>query len=184
MHCLVLAFETMEDLPKNWQDFVSIDAYGQVKVSLDEVKNISTSLHIYNQFFQVDTNQFPNKLYRSCYIKHPDPWGEPRSWMQAIAALGECVDGTLICEFWFPHEIKAFDFLLQSVLGDGVHFVQAKQLPDDRECDTYEAVWQITKKSAEENITKLYQEKEMKILQEFYVKVGPLFENELTLEDV
>ncbi|HLD16061.1 MAG TPA: hypothetical protein VJB94_05845 [Candidatus Nanoarchaeia archaeon] len=83
MRCLVLAFETLDDLPTGWKKLKHIDAYGRSKVSGKLPKNIK----VYNKFFE--TNNYKKGRYDLCFIKHPDPWGEPRNWMQAIAAIGE-----------------------------------------------------------------------------------------------
>src|SRR3989344_7707670 len=118
MKCLVLAFETLKDLPNNWQSFSEIDAYGQSKLTMTEIHRLQNKLRIFNKFFESTNLKKNNKIYDYCFIRHPDPWGEPRNWMHAIIALGDSLNGKLDCEFWFVHEIKAFDFLLKSLLGE------------------------------------------------------------------
>ena len=181
MRCLVLAFEDLHDLPSSWKDYACIDAYGQSKISLKDKEGLPVKLTVYNQFFEVKSYYKPKKPYDLCFIRHPDPWGEPRNWMQAIAGLGECVVGALVCEFWFPHEVKAFDFLLQSLLGTSVQFVKAKQLDNIGEWKNFQARWEI--KGLQKNMSDCYQKKKMEILQEYYNNFGKNF-TDSTLKDV
>ena len=182
MRCLVLAFENLNDLPKDWKNFSSIDAYGQSKISKKEIADLPVKLNVYNQFFEVKNYRKPKQPYVLCFIKHPDPWGEPRNWLQAIAALGECLNGKLVCEFWFPHEIKAFDFLLKSLLGKSAQFVEAKQLDNVRDWKNFEATWEV--KNTSKNMSEHYQKQKMKILQKYYNEIGKFFQDKTSLKDI
>jgi len=176
-------------LPKNWRDFGIIDAYGASKL-IDEnirkfVGNSKVKLKIYNQFFEIKNFQKPEQPYNSCFIRHPDPWGEPRNWLQAIAALGECLKGKLICEFWFPHEVVAFNFLLASLLGkENVKFLAAKQIENVGDWKNYSAEWEVNLVEVQSGMSAFYQKMKKEILQKFYKEVGQNYRDNFTLEEI
>ena len=185
MKCLVLAFENLEDLPKNWKECELIDAYGFSKVSDEEITKLSTNLNTYNKFFEIKDYKKPKDPYDFCFIRHPDPWGEPRRWMQAIAALGECLKGKITCEFWFPHEIKAFDFLLKAILTESsVKLLETKQIGKVGDWENYSATWEINSNGMKENMISSYKENKMKILETYYNETGKSLKIGTSLEDV
>lgn len=189
MRCLILAFENFNDLPKNWKGFEAIDAYGGSKLTEDEIKkfvgNSSVKFKIYNQFFEIKNFQKPEQPYNFCFIRHPDPWGEPRNWLQASAALGECLKGKLSCEFWFPHEVAALNFLLASLLcKENVKFLAAKQIENIGDWKNYSAEWEINSASTQSNMLSVYQEKKREVLQRFYSEVGQLYRDDFSLEEI
>ncbi len=188
MRCLVLAFETFDDLPKNWRDFDIIDAYGASEVTdagiAGRVSDSSVKLKIHNRFFEINSFKKPEQAYDLCFIRHPDPWGEPRNWLQAIAALGECLKGRLVCEFWFPHEIVAFDLLLSSLLGkENVKFLAAHQMENSGDWKNYSAQWKINSAAVRSNMSSVYQENKQEILQKFYKEAGAVYRDDLALEE-
>lgn len=187
MRCLILAFENFDDLPKNWRDFDVIDAYGASKLTDEEIRkfvgNSKIQLKIYNQFFEIKNFQKPEQPYNLCFIRHPDPWGEPRNWLQAIAALGECLKGKLSCEFWFPHEVVAFNFLLASLLGkENVKFLAAKQIENVGDWKNHSAEWGIVVTQSE--MLPIYQKRKQEILQRFYTEIGKSYRDDFTLENI
>ena len=189
MRCLILAFENFDDLPKNWRDFDVIDTYGASKLTSEEIKkfigNSKVKLKIYNQFFEIKNFQKPEQSYDLCFIRHPDPWGEPRNWLQAIAALGECLKGKLTCEFWFPHEVVAFNFLLASLLGkENVKFLAAKQIGNVGEWKNYSAEWEVNPAKTQSEMLSVYQKKKQEILQKFYKEVGQNYRDNFVLTDI
>lgn len=189
MRCLILAFENFDDLPKNWRDFDVIDAYGASKLTNEEIKklvgNSSVKLKTYNQFFEIKSFQKPELPYDFCFIRHPDPWGEPRNWLQAIAALGECLKGKLICEFWFPHEVVAFNFLLASLLSkENVKFLASKQIENVGDWKNYFTEWEINPTKVQDDMKSVYQKNKQEILQKFYKEVGKSYRNDFTLEAI
>ncbi len=170
---LVLAFENLEDLPKNWKEFSEIDAYGQSKTSS---KDLPVRINLSSQFFEIGNFKKPKENYDFCFIRHPDPWGEPRNWMQAIAALGECLNGKLICEFWFPSEIKTFDLLLKSILGESiVKFVNSRKIENIGKWNNFEATWEINCTKNKKDMLEFYKKEKWRILQEYYQKASKFF---------
>lgn len=189
MRYLILAFENFDDLPKNWRDFDVIDAYGASKLTDEDIKKFvgdsKVRLKIYNQFFEIKNFQKSEQSYDICFIRHPDPWGEPRNWLQAIAALGECLSGKLSCEFWFPHEVVAFNFLLASLLGkENVKFLAAKQIDNVGEWKNYSAEWKINLGNVQSDMLPIYQKRKQEILQMFYTEIGKLYRDDFTLETI
>ena len=171
--CLVLAFSTLEDLPTPWENIEHIDAYGQIK---NPELDVPSNLHIHDRFFEIGKVVTPTIPYDSCFIRHPDPWGEPRSWIQAIAALGECLQGDLRCEFWHPHEIIAFHFLLTEVLSPKqAQFQTAQQINDVGEWNNFSSSWKINFVEIQKEMLSLYQKKKQKILQDFYNTIGKYY---------
>lgn len=189
MRCLILAFENFDDLPKNWRDFDVIDAYGASKLTDEDIKKFvgdsKVKLKIYNQFFEIKNFQKPEQSYDLCFIRHPDPWGEPRNWLQAIAALGECLKGKLTCEFWFPHEVVAFNFLLASLLDkENVKFLAAKQTENVGGWKNYSAEWEINSTATQNGMLSVYQKSKQEILQKFYKEIGEFYRNDFALEAI
>lgn len=189
MRCLILAFENFDDLPKNWRDFDVLDAYGASKLTDEEIKkfvgNSSIKLKIYDQFFEIKNFQKPEQSYDLCFIRHPDPWGEPRNWLQAIAALGECLKGKLTCEFWFPHEVIAFNFLLSSLLdNENVKFLSAKQIENIGDWKNHSADWEINQNTTQSDMLAVYQKRKQEILQKFYKEMGQSYRDDFTLEEI
>ena len=189
MRCLILAFENFDDLPKNWQDFDVIDAYGASKLTDEDIKKLVGSspvkLKIHNQFFEIKSFQKPEQPYDFCFIRHPDPWGEPRNWLQAIAALGECLSGKIACEFWFPHEVVAFNFLLVSLIGKGnVKFLVAKQIENTGDWKNYSAEWGINPTTMQSNMLSVYQQIKIETLQKFYKEIGEYYRDNFALEEI
>jgi len=189
MRCLILAFENFNDLPKNWRDFDVIDAYGASKLTDEEIKKFIgdslMKLKIHNQFFEIKNFQKPEQPYDLCFIRHPDPWGEPRNWLQAIAALGECLKGKLTCEFWFPHEVVAFNFLLASLLGNkNVKFLSAKQIENVGDWKNYSAEWEINSSATQSDMLSVYQKNKQGILQKFYKETGEIYRDDFVLEAI
>jgi hypothetical protein len=189
MRCLILAFENFDDLPKNWRDFDVIDAYGASKLTDEDIKkfvsDFSVKLKIYNQFFEIKNFQKPEQPYDFCFIRHPDPWGEPRNWLQAIAALGECLNGKLVCELWFPHEVVAFNFLLASLLGkENVKFLAAKQIENIGDWKNYSAEWEINPLATQSDMQPVYQKNKQEILQKLYKEIGNYYRDNLSLDEI
>lgn len=189
MRCLILAFENFDDLPKNWRDFDVIDAYGASKLTDEDIKKFigdaSVKLKIYNQFFEIKNFQKPEQPYDSCFTRHPDPWGEPRNWLQAIAALGECLKGKLTCEFWFPHEVVAFNFLLASLLGkENVKFLATKQIENVGDWKNYSTEWEINLADTQSDMLSIYQKRNREILQKFYSETGKLYRDDFAFEEI
>lgn len=189
MRALILAFENFDDLPKNWRDFDIIDAYGANKLTTLEITQFvddsPVKLKIFNQFFEIKNFQKPEQSYNLCFIKHPDPWGEPRNWLQAIAAFGECLKGKLTCEFWFPHEIVAFNFLLTSLLGkENGKFIATKQLENVGEWKNYSAEWKINPNATQGDMLSVYQQRRQEILQKFYREMGDYYRDDFTFVEI
>lgn len=189
MRCLVLAFENFDDLPKNWRDFDVIDAYGASKLTDKDIKKFvgdsPVKLKIRNQFFEIKNLQKSEQTYDLCFIRHPDPWGEPRNWLQAIAALGECLKGNLNGEFWFPHEVVAFHFLLASLLGkENVKFLTGKQIEKVDDWKNYSAEWEINSVAIQSDMLSVYQTKRQEILQRFYKEMGRNYRDNFTLAEI
>lgn len=176
MTCIVLAFSTLQDLPTNWTSFERIDCYGEVDPKCLESKKGNERIIVHNQFFAIGKNILPTTPYQECFIRHPDPWGEPRNWIQAIAGLGECLQGKLTCEFWYPHEIIAFHFLLVSLLSkDQVTFIHAEQVADSNNWDNFRADWKINAISLQTDMLEQYQREKQTILQNFYTLIGKFY---------
>lgn len=189
MRCLILAFENFDDLPKNWRDFDVIDAYGASKLTGEDIKKFvgdsPVKLKIYNQFFEIKNFQKPEHPYDLCFTRHPDPWGEPRNWLQAIAALSECLKGKLVCEFWFPHEIVAFNFLVTSLLGkENVKFLAVKQIENVGEWKNYSANWEINPLATQHDMLSVYQKNKKEILQDFYREMWQNYRDDFALEEI
>jgi hypothetical protein len=189
MRCLILAFENFDDLPKNWQDFDVIDAYGASKLTDENIKKFvgtfAVKFKIYNQFFEIKNFQKPEQPYDFCFIRHPDPWGEPRNWLQAIAALGECLKGKLTCEFWFPHEVVAFNFLLASLLGkENVKFLTVKQIEKVGDWKNHSAEWEVNLTDTQPDMLSIYQKRKQEILQNFYREIGESYRDDFALEAI
>lgn len=189
MRCLILAFENFDDLPKNWRDFDVIDAYGASKLTGEDTKKFlgdsPVKFKIYNQFFEIKSFQKPEQPYNFVFIRHPDPWGEPRNWLQAIAALGECLQGKLTCEFWFPHEIVAFNFLLASLLGkENVKFLATKQIENIGDWKNYSAEWEINLVETQKEMLSVYQKRKQQILQHFYAEIGKSYKDNFALDEI
>lgn len=171
--CLVLAFSTLKDLPKSWQKMTHIDAYGQIK---NPEHDVPTNLHIHDRFFEIGKVAIPTIPYQTCFIRHPDPWGEPRSWIQAIAALGESLQGTLQCEFWFPHEIIAFHFLLNRVLDSShVEFECAQEIAPVNQWENYTASWFINRTGVCKEMDSSYKQRKQNLLEEFYHSINQYY---------
>jgi len=182
---LVLAYESLKDLPKNYRDFDILDVYGFSSQGGKELKNISTKVNYYNGFFDIANYNEPKFPYNFCFIRHPDPWGEPRNWMQPIAALAESLSGELTCEFWFPSEIIAFNYLLQSILGnESIRIIQIKQIDDVGNWKNYQAKWSINQKGVKNKMLELYQKNKIIILQNYYKNIGKHFNDNVTLTHV
>lgn len=191
MKCLVLAFETLEDLPVNWQKFSSIDVYGLSKINNPTEAATSLSpdlkakLTLHNKLFLIRTLEKAKDPYTFCFVRHPDPWGEARSWMKAICALGETLSGNLECKFWFTHEIIAFDFLLRELLGQqNVRFIEAGQLPNIESKANYQANWAINPNGVQKSMLEIYEQNKVKILEEFYNRIGQLHRADTSLKTV
>jgi hypothetical protein len=183
MNCIVLAFSTLQDLPNNWSSFERIDCFGEVALKETEINANRQKIIIHNEFFAIGKNSLPDTPYQECFIRHPDPWGEPRNWIQAIAGLGECLKGKLIGEFWYPHEIIAFHFLLVSLLNkDQVNFIHAEQLADSNNWDNFGASWQINAISLQSAMLDQYQREKQTILQNFYTSIGKFY-REITVDE-
>lgn len=174
--CIVLACSTIEDLPSHWQQFSHIDCYGEIKHAKDFTDCDNVTIH--NQFFEIGKNEIPTIPYSLGFIRHPDPWGEPRNWIKAIAGLSECLQGELVCEFWYPHEILAFHFLLTAMLDkDQVKFISAQQLKDIRDWNNFQASWQLNAIKLSADMLTLYQKEKQHLLQNFYTNMGPLYKD-------
>lgn len=171
MRCLVLAFSTMEDLPQGWEQFDHIDAYGQIKIPKKEWKSLPKNLTLHEGFFEISKDFKAPRPYDLCYIAHPDPYGEPRNWIKAVAAIIECVKGTIIATFFFTHEIHAFDLLISTV-DPYIDFGEAKQLPPKGDWEQFEASWTID--TLEGDMYEEYQAKKHEWLIRFYQKVRPI----------
>ncbi len=183
MNCIVLAFSTLQDLPHNWLSFDRIDCYGEVELKDSESEVNGSKVIIHNEFFAIGKNSLPDDPYQECFIRHPDPWGEPRNWVQAIAGLGECLQGKLTCEFWYPHEIIAFHFLLISLLSkDQATFIHAEQVADSNNWDNFSASWKINAISLQTDMLKQYQREKQTILQNFYTNIGKFY-RDLTADE-
>lgn len=171
---LVLAFSSLEDLPTDWESYKHIDAYGQIT---SPELSYPANIHLHDRFFEIGKVTIPKPPYSFCFIRHPDPWGEPRSWMQAIAALGECLQGRLQCEFWHPHEIIAFHFLLTQVLSsDQVHFESAIQIADVGEWANFSVSWTINPITLQKDMLEQYQKEKQQILQQFFNTIGQYYQ--------
>ncbi len=182
MNCIVLAFSTVKDLPNNYKDFTVVDCYGECR-EVDTIK-LASNIVVHQELFEVGKTNLPNTLYNEGFIRHPDPWGEPRNWMQAIAALGECLQGQLNCEFWYPHEIIAFHSLLTSILSPvQVRFMRAQQIEDANEWDNYSASWEINSVSLQADMLAQYQKEKQGILQYFYTNIGTFY-RDTTIDQV
>ena len=185
MNALVLAFESMEDLPKNWERFDSITAYGPANISKSIEEAIkSQTILVMRKLFSIRNFEKPDVPYDYSFIRHPDPWGEPRSWMQAISALGESLQGRLECEFWFTHEIPAFHYLLISLLGnDNIDFKEMLELDSIGNKPNYMAVWEVNTTGIKEDMLEFYEKNKTNILSDYYRNIGQDFDMQMSLED-
>ena len=169
--CLLLAFEDAKDFKKELEQFDRIDAYGPLaKVNITKFKK----LHIFKQFFWIENYKMTKEKYDLCIIRHPDIWGEPINWVRAIAAIAESVRGKLVCEFWMPSEIIAFDFFLTSIIGDNIKFERIyKSFNRTQGVSNFIVEWRILK--TREGMLSFYRNNKLKIMHEFYQSVGPIY---------
>lgn len=184
MHLLVLAFETPSDLPHNWEEFEHITAYGPAKDFAFDEKFSVKKLHIMRKLFSIRDLQKPTQPFNACYIKHPDPWGEPRNWIKAIAALGETLQGSLTCEFWFTHEVPAFHQLLLQTLGEEhVTLQEVGELEKIGNKPNYYGRWGINTVGILGDMFDKYERQKTAILEEHYNKAGEYFHAGMSLEE-
>lgn len=183
MRCLVLAFTSIEDLPRNWQDMAHIDAYGELEKIDHTQLSRHPQIHLHNQFFEIGKAEQSPQSYNYCFIRHPDPWGEPRNWMKAIAAIAECVQGQLNCEFWYPHEIVAFHYLLKELLGENINFIQANQTDSIGDWKNFVAAWQVNQDKLLTNMHTVYQNNKHSILQKLYNNIGQYYNQAISLDN-
>lgn len=183
MKCIVLAFSNLKDLPQNHTAFELIDCYGEIDCNDFDPTSINSNIVIHRELFAIGKNIIPETPYNAGFIRHPDPWGEPRNWIQAIAALGECLQGNLTCEFWYPHEIIAFHFLLVSLLSqEQVRFLHAEQTADSNDWDNFSASWKINAISLQSDMLDHYQKEKQTLLERFYNQIGKFY-REISLEE-
>ncbi|MBI2635155.1 MAG: hypothetical protein HYW79_01260 [Parcubacteria group bacterium] len=191
MKCLVLAFENVQDLPSNWKDCESVDIYGFIKSenAVTAVRDLfadsNTKFNINNELFLIRTLREVGQPYDFCFIRHPDPWGEPRNWMKAVSALGETLSGKLECEFWFSHEIIALNYLMVELLGkSNVEFIDSVQLPDVENKKNFKALWVINHSGIQEKMLQVYEQNKIRILERFYRYLGQFHRGDMNLEVV
>ncbi len=179
---LVLAYESIKDLPNNYRDFDTIDIYGFSSQGGKEFKNISTKVNYHNGFLDIADYAKPQFPYNFCYIRHPDPWGEPRNWMQPISALAESLQGELSCEFWFPSEILAFNYLLEAIIGkESINIIDINQLDNVNDWKNYMSKWSVNKNGLKHSMHEFYQKNKIRILQNYYKNTGKHFNDNVTL---
>jgi hypothetical protein len=169
--CLLLAFEDAKDLNKEMEQFDRVDAYGPLtKVNTTKFKN----LHISKQFFWIENYKMTKEKYDLCIIRYPDIWGEPINWVRAIAAIAESVRGKLVCEFWMPSEIVAFDFFLTSIIGDNITLERTyKSFNRTQGVSNFIVEWRILK--TKKGMLSFYRNHKLKIMHEFYQLIGPIY---------
>jgi len=165
MRGLVLAFETWSDLPKPWKQFRTIDVYGTPKFRIEARNKGFAKVTLRGAFLDITKYKKPSYTYSYAFIRHPDPFGEPRNWMQAIAAVAESLSGKLECEFWFPAEILAFDFLLRAMIGQRhVARLDVQRARPVRKWKNYRAVWAINPLGAQKGMAQRYQSRKHRVL--------------------
>lgn len=168
--CLILAFENARDLNRELNQFGRIDAYGPLAKTNIKFKN----LHIFRQFFWIENYTKPKEKYSQCIIKHPDIWGEPINWIRAISAIAESVRGRLICVFWMPSEIIAFNFFLSEIMGRDIILRKVYMMPAELHKNNNLVVeWEILK--TKRKMLSFYRKRKMKIIRRFYRQIGPLY---------
>ncbi|MEK6902003.1 MAG: hypothetical protein AABX02_00250 [archaeon] len=149
MRALVLAFKNMEDLPPQPERFEQIIAYGVMR-KIPKITPLLINLTI--RPFQFGYGNHPaNERFDYCYIRHPDPFGEPVPWMSAIAGIGESVKGPLEAVFHHPYEVTAFHYLLKKIIGKknvkweyGRHIVDTEAPSPPYQWDEYLSRWMLT----------------------------------------
>ncbi len=136
-HALVLAYTNLDDLPKNWDKFDSIDLFGSSEEVWQSMKKGNTYLRNHRKLL-LNKTDLPQRDYSRVYIKHPDPFGEPRNWMLAISVIRERLQGYIDCIFWSKQEILAFNFLLINLWGtENVKFISLNITNDNGEQKFY-----------------------------------------------
>ncbi|MEM0142933.1 MAG: hypothetical protein QXL94_03130 [Candidatus Parvarchaeum sp.] len=169
-NCLLLAFENAKDLGDDLCLFKRVDAYGPLAdIELTQPMN----LHIFKQFFWIENYKKPKEKYATCIIYHPDIWGEPINWIRAIAAIAECVEGNIVCEFWMPSEIIAFNFFLTSIIKDNVRLLSAKKISSRSKIPNFRVEWKIRK--TKNGMLSFYRRNKMSIMYDFYHTIGKLY---------
>ncbi|MCW3848062.1 hypothetical protein OF829_12500 [Sphingomonas sp. LB-2] len=182
MRGLVLAFEGFADLPPAWRDCRTIDAFGKVTFPLDVVRafvgDAPVAITIHHQLLDILDFEPPGAPYDLCFIRHPDPWGEPRSWLCAIAAIGECLRGELTCVFHRQHEGLAFNFLLAAMLGaENAKFLSAEKVEDAGGERHIALRWQINAKGVQRDMGIRFRNRLRAILRQFYTQIGQFHRN-------
>jgi hypothetical protein len=181
--CLVLAFERFDDLPDDWRRFDAIDAYGVSTVTSADVEAFKAGwtgeMTVRPGLLNVTRWRPPAVPYDHCFIRHPDPWGEPRNWFRAIAALGACLAGELTALFFYQHEILAFNFQLTALLGQSaVALSDTAPIADvRREGETsapcVRARWSINPQGVQAGMEERYRLRLGQAMRRFYLEMGP-----------
>ncbi len=174
MRCLVLAFETFGDMPSNWQSYDAIDAYGSNCVSAADVASFrggsATAITVHNRQLSIMAPERPAIVYDDCFARHPDPWGEPRNWLRAIAVLGESLRGSMRCILHHQHEGLAFSFLLTSLLDkENVRLERAVEC----EPGQFQFTWRINPAGPQTDMQTRYRARLGTIMRRFYAEMGP-----------
>lgn len=176
MRCLVLAFETFGDMPSNWQSYDAVDAYGSNSVSAADVAafrgDSSTAVSVHNRQFNVMAAERPIDVYSDCFVRHPDPWGEPRNWLRAIALLGESLSGEMRCVHYHQHEALAFNFLLTALL-DKEHVRLERSA--EGEDGMFHVTWRINAGGLQADMQTRYRNRFGQVMRRFYIEMGPFF---------
>lgn len=138
MRALVLAFQSVKDLPPHPERFEHIIAYGDMgKVPIIRAGSLKIVVRPYQFGFG---NHSSKERFDYCYIRHPDPFGEPVPWMSAIAGIGERVTGPIEAVFYHPYEVTAFHYLLKKIIGKkNVKWKSGRRVGDE-----YVSCWMLT----------------------------------------
>jgi hypothetical protein len=174
MRCLVLAFETFDDLCSDWQSYETVDAYGSNGVSPADVATFrgdcATAITVHNRQFSIMAPDGPVVVYDHCFVRHPDPWGEPRNWLRAIARLGESLRGDIRCVHYHQHEGLAFNFLLIALLDkENVRLESTVELEPGK----FQFTWRINAAGLQTDMQTRYRNRFGKIMRRFYTEMGP-----------
>ena len=160
IHALILAYQDADDLPEQYKQFSSIDAYGDVQNHTPMKKH----MRIVNKPYTLATRGI--KTYNHCFIRHPDPWGDPRSWANGIAAIGSRLKGDIECVFYRLDEVGAFNYMLRELINPNELAFNDVQTIHSHE---QQASWTITRR--QRNMRKRYKQNIERMVDELNAKV-------------
>jgi hypothetical protein len=180
-HCVVLAFESVADLPPEWALCDRLTLYGPKAPDVEQpfsADPASPLITLRRETLDIATLTPRDQPFDSCFVRHPDPWGEPRSWLCAIAALGECLTGTLTCVVHRDHEALAFNHLLIAMLGQEHAILEGTRRVDDPIGERHLAIsWRINPAGVQREMQVRFRRRLRPIIRNFYVDIGRFHRN-------